>query len=91
MASGTRDGTAVGFMRIYHDATNSDSDDNIKSHARYIPEMVKMSPLLGLATVSYRSTHLTLYSTDHKLNRMVRISRFSKEGLEDLDYYDNAT
>ncbi|KAI0417993.1 WD40 repeat-like protein [Xylaria grammica] len=84
MAFGTRDGTTVGFMRIEHDAADSDSDDNTKSHARYIPEVVKMSPLLGLAAVSYRSTHLTLYSTDYRLNRMTRISRFAKEGSEDL-------
>ncbi|KAI8947803.1 hypothetical protein F4801DRAFT_559336 [Xylaria longipes] len=84
MAFGTQDGTTVGFMQIDHDTADSDSDDNTKSHARYIPEVVKMSPLLGLAAVSYRSTHLTLFSTDYKHNRMARISRFAKEGSEDL-------
>ncbi|KAI0430593.1 hypothetical protein F5Y09DRAFT_307344 [Xylaria sp. FL1042] len=84
MAFGTKEGTTVGFMRIDHDAVDSDSDDNTKSHARYIPEVVKMSPLLGLAAVSYRSTHLTLYSTDYSLNKMTRIGKFAKEGSEDL-------
>lgn len=84
MAFGTQDGTTVGFMQIDQDTTDSDSDDNTKSHARYIPEVVKMSPLLGLAAVSYRSTHLTLFSTDYKHNSMARISRFAKEGSEDL-------
>ncbi|KAI1733792.1 hypothetical protein F4680DRAFT_440553 [Xylaria scruposa] len=84
MAFETRDGATLGFMRIDHDTADSDSDDNTKSHARYIPEIVKMSPLLGLAAVSYRSTHLTLFSIDYKHNRMARISRFAKEGSEDL-------
>ncbi|KAI1356671.1 WD40 repeat-like protein [Xylaria sp. FL0043] len=84
MAFGTKDGATVGFMRIDDDTADSDSDDNTKSHARYIPEVVKMSPLLGLAAVSYRSTHLTLYSTDYSLNKMTRIGKFAKEGSEDL-------
>ncbi|KAI8623016.1 quinon protein alcohol dehydrogenase-like superfamily [Xylariaceae sp. FL1651] len=84
MAFKTQDGTTVGFMQIDHGTTDSDSDDNTKSHARYIPEVVKTSPLLGLAAVAYRSTHLTLYSTDYELNSMAQISRFAKEGSEHL-------
>ncbi|KAI0523866.1 WD40 repeat-like protein [Xylaria bambusicola] len=83
MAFDTQDGTTVGYMQIDNDTADSDSDDNTKSRARYIPEVVKMSPLLGLAAVSYRSTHLTLYSTDFRFNRMSRIGRFAKEGSED--------
>ncbi|KAI0546158.1 WD40 repeat-like protein [Xylaria curta] len=84
MAFEAQDGTSLGFMQIEHDTADSDSDDNTKSHARYIPEVVKLSPLLGLAAVSYRSTHLTLFSTDYQHNRMAKISRFAKEGSEEL-------
>ncbi|KAI1173966.1 hypothetical protein F4777DRAFT_413626 [Nemania sp. FL0916] len=84
LAFGTQDGATVGFMQIDHDTADSDSDDNTKSHARYIPEVVKLSPLLGLTAVSYRSTHLTLFSTDCKQNKIARIGRFAKEGSEDL-------
>ncbi|TRX91866.1 hypothetical protein FHL15_007185 [Xylaria flabelliformis] len=84
MAFETHDGKTLGFMQIDEDNADSDSDDNTKSHARYIPEVVKTSPLLGFAAVSYRSTHLTLFSINYEHNRMARISRFVKEGSEDL-------
>ncbi|KAI1322243.1 WD40 repeat-like protein [Xylariaceae sp. FL0255] len=84
MAFSTSNGATVGFMRVDYDEADSDSDDNTKSHPRFIPEVVKMSPLLGLAAVSYRSTHLTLYSVDYECNKMTRISRFAKEDSEDL-------
>lgn len=84
MTFGTQDGATLGFMRVEDDTSDSDSDDDFKPHARHIPKMVKVSPLLGLAAVSYRSTHLVLYLTDYKLNRMSRISQFAKEGSEDV-------
>ncbi|KAI0966346.1 WD40 repeat-like protein [Xylaria arbuscula] len=84
MAFGTQDGTTLGFMQIDHDGADSDSDDNTKFQPTYIPKIVRMSPLLGLAAVQYSTTHLKLYSIDYKLNSMARTSQFAKEGSEDL-------
>ncbi|KAI0139839.1 WD40 repeat-like protein [Xylariaceae sp. FL1272] len=79
------DGTTIGFMENDDECADSDSDDNTKSRARHIPQVAQLSPLLGLAAVAYRNSHLALFQIDIDANKMARIGAFVKEGSEDLE------
>ncbi|KAI1258636.1 WD40 repeat-like protein [Xylariaceae sp. FL1019] len=79
------DGTTIGFMENEDETADSDSDDNTKSRVRHIPQVAQMSPLLGLAAIAYRNSHLALFQIDTAANKMARIGAFVKEGSEDLE------
>lgn len=78
-----KDGVQLEPLSTIEDKSDSDSDDNSRSHERFIPDVVRLSPLLGFAAVAYRSSHLTLYSLDSE-DCLEKICRFEKNGCEAL-------
>lgn len=82
-AFSTKDGFQLEPLSLSGDKSDSDSDDINRSHERFIPDVVRLSPLLGFAAVAYRSSHLTLFSLDSE-DCLEKICRFEKEGCEAL-------
>jgi hypothetical protein len=63
------------------DMSSSDSDSDGGEHLqkRTMPMLIRISPMLGIAAIAYRSSHLQLsyYESDE------RVEAFEKEGYED--------
>ena len=83
LAFAAKDGIQLEPLSMIGDQSDSDSDDNSRSHERFIPDVVRLSPLLGFAAIAYRSSHLTLFSLDSE-DCLEKIRRFEKSGCEAL-------
>ena len=83
LAFSAKDGLQLEPVSMSGDKSDSDSDDNSRSHERFIPDVVRLSPLLGYAAVAYRSSHLTLFSLASE-DCLEKICRFEKDGCEAL-------
>ncbi|KAK1510048.1 hypothetical protein CABS01_07720 [Colletotrichum abscissum] len=79
----TRDGEQLDSLCIIEDRSDSDSDDNHESLDRFCPEVVRFSPVLGYAAVTYRSSHLTLFDLNEE-DKLERLFRIEKRGSEKL-------
>lgn len=53
VAFSAKDGLQLEPLSVSGDKSDSDSDDNSRSHARFIPAVVRLSPLLGYAAVAF--------------------------------------
>ncbi|KAH0556206.1 hypothetical protein GP486_005865 [Trichoglossum hirsutum] len=79
----TDDGSKLESFSTVGYSSDLDSDGNTGGPRRYIPEVVRLSPLLGLAAVAYRSTPVTLFSFGEK-GSLKKIATFKKKGSEHL-------
>ncbi|KAK1500502.1 hypothetical protein CTAM01_06437 [Colletotrichum tamarilloi] len=79
----TRDGEQLDSLCIIEDRSDSDSDDHHESLDRFCPEVVRFSPFLGYAAVTYRSSHLTLFDLNEE-DKLERLFRIEKKGSEKL-------
>ncbi|KAK0371404.1 hypothetical protein CLIM01_11241 [Colletotrichum limetticola] len=79
----TRDGEQLDSLCIIEDRSDSDSDDHHESLDRFCPEVVRFSPVLGYAAVTYRSSHLTLFDLNEE-DKLERLFRIEKKGSEKL-------
>ncbi|KAH6622737.1 hypothetical protein F5144DRAFT_605284 [Chaetomium tenue] len=67
---------------VEEEVSDSDSDGGVErqqQQKRTVPVLVRISPMLGIAAIAYRSSHLKLsyYESDE------RVETFEKEGYED--------
>ncbi|KAK4038973.1 hypothetical protein C8A01DRAFT_37090 [Parachaetomium inaequale] len=78
-----RDGARLDALGILEEDMSSDSDSDTGSKERQqkrtMPMLIRISPMLGIAAIAYRSSHLRLsyYESDE------RVEAFEKEGYED--------
>ncbi|KAK1720292.1 uncharacterized protein BDZ83DRAFT_630998 [Colletotrichum acutatum] len=79
----TSDGEQLDSLSIIEDRSDSDSDDHHESLDRFCPEVVRFSPVLGYAAVTYRSSHLTLFDLNEE-DKLERLFRIEKKGSEKL-------
>lgn len=64
--------------------SESDSDEQLgKKITRFCPEVISFSPTLGFAAVTWRSSHLTIYSLDAD-GSLERFCDIHKAGSEDV-------
>ena len=76
----TKNGARLDSLDILEDnSSDSDSDGGERQQKRTMPVLVRISPMLGIAALAYRSSHLQLsyYDSDE------RVEAFEKEGYED--------
>ncbi|KAK4186125.1 hypothetical protein QBC35DRAFT_554885 [Podospora australis] len=82
----TKNGARLDSLEILDDgsSSSSDSDSDYGDHQqqlqkRTMPMMIRLSPMLGLAAIVYRSSHLQIsyYDSDE------RVEVFEKEGYEE--------
>ncbi|KAK4135705.1 hypothetical protein BT67DRAFT_258354 [Trichocladium antarcticum] len=77
----SKNGARLDSLEILEENSSSDSDSDGGEHQqkRTMPVLVKLSPVLGIAALAYRSSHLQLsyYESDD------RVEAFEKEGYED--------
>lgn len=84
----TVDGAELEPLTIPEDSSSSssgsdsDSDGNIRNVSRFCPEIVCVSPVLGLAAVTWRSSHLTIFSMDEN-GSLEKFCKVEKEGSEE--------
>lgn len=84
----TVDGAELEPLTIPEDSSSSssgsesDSDGNVRNVSRFCPEIVCVSPILGLAAVTWRSSHLTIYSMDEN-GSLEKLCKVEKEGSEE--------
>ncbi|KAL2257576.1 hypothetical protein VTK26DRAFT_9458 [Humicola hyalothermophila] len=75
-----KNGTRLDSLTLLEENSSSDSDSDCGEHTqkRIMPVLVRISPMLGIAAVAYRSSHLQLsyYDSDE------RVEAFEKEGFE---------
>lgn len=80
------DGAELEPLTIPEDSSSSgsdsESDGNMGSVSRFCPEIVCVSPVLGLAAVTWRSSHLTIFSMDEN-GSLEKFCKVEKEGSED--------
>ncbi|KAK3293538.1 uncharacterized protein B0H64DRAFT_326605 [Chaetomium fimeti] len=78
-----KNGARMDALEIVEEETSdSDSDGGLErqqQQKRTVPVLVRISPMLGIAAIAYRSSHLRLsyYESDE------RVEPFEKEGYED--------
>lgn len=84
----TIDGTELDPLAIPEDSSSSgsgsdsDADGNSKNVSRFCPEIACVSPVLGLAAVTWRSSHLTIFSMDED-GSLEEFCKVEKEGSEE--------
>lgn len=84
----TTDGAELEPLTIPEDSSSSssgsesESDGNKRNVSRFCPEIVCVSPVLGLAAVTWRSSHLTIFSMDEN-GSLEKFCKVEKEGSED--------
>ncbi|KAK4211569.1 hypothetical protein QBC37DRAFT_11651 [Rhypophila decipiens] len=88
LAFRTADGATLDPLRIRfrEDGSESDtssSDGRNRSVERYCPEVIRFSPALGYAAVTFRASHLTIFSLDENDN-LEKLCCLQKEGTEEL-------
>ena len=76
-----KNGARLDALEILEEGSSSDSDSDggEVQQKRTMPMLIKISPVLGIAAIAYRSSHLKLsyYDSDD------RTEEFEKEGYED--------
>ncbi|KAK7723043.1 hypothetical protein SLS63_009072 [Diaporthe eres] len=84
----TADGAELDPLTIPEDSSSSSSgseseaDGNNRNVSRFCPEIVCVSPVLGLAAVTWRSSHLTIFSMDEN-GSLEKFCKVEKEGSEE--------
>lgn len=84
----TLDGAELEPLTIPGDSSSSssgsesDSDGNTRNVSRFCPEIVCVSPILGLAAVTWRSSHLTIFSMDEN-GSLEKFCKVEKAGSEE--------
>lgn len=84
----TADGAELEPLTIPEDSSSSSSgsdseaDGNNRNVSRFCPEIVCVSPVLGLAAVTWRSSHLTIFSMDEN-GSLEKFCKVEKEGSEE--------
>ncbi|KAK4236050.1 hypothetical protein C8A03DRAFT_36078 [Achaetomium macrosporum] len=70
---------ALDILEENSSSSDSDSDGGEHQQRRTMPMLIRISPMLGIAAIAYRSSHLQLsyYDSDG------RVEEFEKEGYED--------
>ena len=85
----TADGTPLDPLKIrlgeHDDSSDSSSNEGSKQVKRYCAEVVRFSPVLGYAAVTFRASHLTILSLDVEDN-LEKLCRIQKGGTEDLRF-----
>lgn len=78
------DGTQLDPMVIPGDSSSSDSESDQMSHTtkKFCPEVACVSFPLGLAAVTWRSSHLTIFLMDSD-NNLERFCKLEKDGFRD--------
>lgn len=75
-----KNGARLDSLELLEENNSSDSDSDCGEHTqkRTMPVLVRISPMLGIAAVAYRSAHLQIsyYDSDE------RVEAFEKEGFE---------
>lgn len=84
----TADGAELEPLAIPEDSSSSSSGsesetDGIKRNvSRFCPEIVCVSPVLGLAAVTWRSSHLTIFTMDEN-GSLEKFCKVEKDGSEE--------
>jgi hypothetical protein len=81
LAFKVKDGSRLPSLVVNGDNSDSDSDDTHKALERYCPEVVCLSPHLGRAATTYRSSPLMVYSVDGAGN-LDKLCKIEKKGSE---------
>lgn len=84
LAFSTADGTQLDPIVIPGDSSSSDSESEQLSHTtkKFCPEVACVSFSLGLAAVTWRNSHLTIFLMDSD-NNLDKFCRLEKDGYQD--------